>query len=262
MSVLEREAAQALRALGAARSPEPGAAERAWAAMERRLVDGPPPRDLEPAPVRRRALTFAAALAVAAALLVAVGLASWRGGWLAARDQRGDDQAPYTSEPSTPMAPAPQAVTVAPSAPRVAPPSGGEGVEVVGPSVDPELPVVSRGRLVEPKRRVAPRTATEPEHKEPVATETTLAAELRLLSRANAAMRAGRHAEALDVLAQHAREFEAGQLAPEREYKRALALCELGRTEQARAAADAFVREHPRSPLRAKAMDVCREGEP
>lgn len=262
MSVLEREAAEALRALAAARSPEPGAAERAWAAMERRLVDGPPPRDIEPVLVRRRALTFAAAFAVAAAILVAVGLASWRGGWLAARDQRGDDQAPYMSEPSTPMAPAPQAVTVPATAPRVVPSPSGETVEVVAPAIDPELPVASQGRRVEPKRRVVPRPTTEPERREPAATETTLAAELRLLSRANAAMRAGRHAEALDVLAQHAREFEAGQLAPEREYKRALALCELGRSEQARAAADAFVREHPRSPLRAKAMDVCREGEP
>jgi type IV secretory pathway VirB10-like protein len=262
MSVLEREAAEALRALAAARSPDPGAAERAWAAMQRRLVDGPPPRDIEPVPVRRRALTFAAAFAVAAAILVAVGLASWRGGWLAARDLRADDQAPYTSEPSAPIEPSPQAVLVPAIEPRVAPAPSNESTEVVAPSDAPEQPAASEGRRVEPKRRVTPRPSTEPEPKEPAATESTLAAELRLLSRANAAMRAGRYADALDVLAQHAREFEAGQLAPEREYKRALALCELGRGEQARAAADAFVREHPRSPLRAKAMDVCREGEP
>lgn len=261
MSVLEPEAADALRALAAARSPEPGAAERAWAAMERRLVDGPPPRDIEPVPMRRRTLALAV-VAFAAAIFVAVGLASWGGGWLAARDPRGDEQAPYTSEPTTPMAPAPQVVSVPAIEPRVAPPPSTEPAAVPAPSIAAELPVPSEERRVEPKRRATPRPATEPEPEPKEPAETTLAAELRLLSRANAAMRAGRHAEALDVLAEHARAFEAGQLAPEREYKRALALCELGRREQARAVADAFVREHPRSPLRAKAMDVCREGEP
>lgn len=262
MSMLEREAAEALRALAVARSPKTGAAELAWAAMERRLVDGPPPRDIDPTPMHRRTLTLAAVFAVAAAILVATGLASWGGGWLAARDSRGDEQAPYTSEPSTPMAPALQPVTAPAVAPRVAPPPSDGPAEVVAPSIEPELPVADQGRRTEPKHRVVPRSTTEPKPEEPATTASTLAAELRLLSRANAAMRAGRYAEALDVLAQHARDFEAGQLAPEREYKRALALCELGRAEQARAVADAFVREHPRSPLRAKATDVCREGEP
>ena len=260
MSVLEREAAEALRALAVARSPEPGAAEQAWAAMERRLVDGPPPLDIDPAPVRRRTLTLAAALAVAAAILVAVGLASWQGGWLATRDQRSDDQAPYTSEPSTPMAPTPRAAVPA-VAPQVAPAIDAPA-DASAPSVtDPAPPVASPARRTEPKRRAVPRPAPEPSTpEEPATIETTLAAELRLMSRANAAMRAGRPAEAHAVLAQHARQFDEGQLAPEREYKRALALCELGRVEAARAAAEAFVREHPRSPLRTKAEDVCREG--
>jgi outer membrane protein assembly factor BamD (BamD/ComL family) len=82
---------------------------------------------------------------------------------------------------------------------------------------------------------------------------------LRLLAQANAATREGRHADALRVLDQHAREFPRGQLAPERDYKRAKVTCELGQVEAARKLAKSFLRDHPRSPMRGKAREICRE---
>lgn len=258
MNVLEQEALEALRAVGVARTPLPGAVERAWDAMERRLVDGPPPLDIghRPGALGRSPRRLVAIFATVAAILVVVGLASWSGAWLAGRNEGGADQAPYIAEPSAPIAPAPEPVMTPTLPPTVAPqPSAtlDEAARSASPSPSPR-------RRAEPKRRAEPRAVAEPLRKEPAAAESTLAAELRLLSRANAAMKAGRHAEALDILAQHSREFEAGQLVPEREYKRALVLCELGRVDEARAVAAAFEREHAESPLRAKARDVCREG--
>jgi len=138
--------------------------------------------------------------------------------------------------------------------------------EPLPPASEPEPAAVAKPTDARPrptrtgKRRVEP-AVVEPKSTEPTRT-TTLEAEMRLLARANAAMRAGQHRDALAVLDEHARDYARGQLAPEREYKRAVVLCELGRRDEARAAADAFVRAHPRSPLRAKAEGVCREEDP
>ena len=82
---------------------------------------------------------------------------------------------------------------------------------------------------------------------------------MRLLAKANSAMRAGNPSEALSVLDEHRRDYPSGQLAPERDYKRAVATCELGRVEEARSIAAAFGRAYPKSPLRAKAQSVCSD---
>lgn len=274
--MLDREATEALRAVAAARTPDEGAAARAWVAMQQRLVDGPPALDIDPTrdAARGRTRRLAVAFAVAAVVLLAVGLASWSAGWLAGLGSRSDEQAPYTSEPSLPLAPASAPVVVHAVAPTPAtspslalpqPPAvvvDPPGDAVVGePAAAPPTPLpAGPSRRAEPRRRVEPRPAPEPAEPEPATSGTTLEAELRLLGQANAAMRAGRHVDALAVLARHAREFPTGQLAPEREYKRALVLCELDRGQEARAVAQAFARAHPQSPLRAKAEEVCREG--
>jgi hypothetical protein len=258
---LEPNAAHAVRALAAARTPGDGAAERAWLLMQQRIVDGPAPIDIGTATVATagRARWIAIGVAIAAVVVAAAGLGSWRAGWLADGDGRPAAEASYSTtrlddtrsettvreaEPSAlpndtvPVEPAP-AVEV-------------EGTPAPVAVVKPE----TRSRPSKQPRRPAADPASPPS---PAAKTTTLAAEMRLLAKANAAMQAGNPTGALAVLDEHARDFARGQLAPEREYKRAVALCELGRTDKARAIADAFVRAHPKSPLRAKAESVCRE---
>lgn len=255
MAGLERDAANAVKALGAARSPDDGAAERAWLLMQQRLVDGPPPMELGGGSTiaAARARWIATGIAVAAVLVIAVGAASWSAGWLAGVDARAPEEAPYSttrSEPSEDTAavqePAirtePQPVVPEPQ------PEPATLVERDPPAAKPTKPTKST-------RRAEP----EPEPSASAPKTTTLAAEMRLLGRANAALRSGDPASALAVLDEHARDFADGQLAPEREYKRAIALCELGRAAKARAVAAAFVKAHPRSPLRSKAESVCRE---
>jgi len=62
-----------------------------------------------------------------------------------------------------------------------------------------------------------------------------LAEEVAIIARAEAALRSGRPAVALDVLNEHERKFGNGLLAEERIAARAQALCALGRTAEAQA---------------------------
>jgi hypothetical protein len=79
--------------------------------------------------------------------------------------------------------------------------------------------------------------------------ESTVADEARLVDDGVRALREGQAACALSLLDTHARFYPEGVLAEERDAERALALAELGRVAEARAAAAAFLRKHPASPL-------------
>lgn len=72
------------------------------------------------------------------------------------------------------------------------------------------------------------RTAPRPEQ----ADQDSLAAELALLSRARAALNAGRYDEALAIAAEHAAEFPSGVLAPERRAVASRARCRQGAAER------------------------------
>jgi len=73
--------------------------------------------------------------------------------------------------------------------------------------------------------------------------------ELRLLREARAAVARQDFEAALVPIAEHARRFRNGRLAEEREALRVKALSGLGRTEEARHAADSFEARFPRSVL-------------
>jgi hypothetical protein len=108
------------------------------------------------------------------------------------------------------------------------------------------------GTVVEPAENVdAPAGET--------AAGGSLAEEMALLGQGQRALRAGDPVKALALFDTHARRYPEGALADERELKRAQALCALGDVAKARAAAAAFVREKPGSPLAGKASRICAE---
>lgn len=72
------------------------------------------------------------------------------------------------------------------------------------------------------------------------------------------ALRSGRADRALELFELHARLYPQGVLAEEREAERALALADLGRTTEARAAIDHFLQAHPTSPLAARLLARAR----
>lgn len=82
--------------------------------------------------------------------------------------------------------------------------------------------------------------------------------EVRVLDRANAALREGDAAHALQWLAEHEQQFPAGRLLDVRKATRVRALCRLGRDAQARAEA-AALREHARSNVARNVPLTCHE---
>ena len=72
------------------------------------------------------------------------------------------------------------------------------------------------------------------------------------------ALRSGQPARALVLFDFHARLYPHGVLAEEREAERALALADLGRTTEARAAIDRFLQAHATSPLAARLLARAR----
>lgn len=99
---------------------------------------------------------------------------------------------------------------------------------------------------------------TPPEDSQPPSAET-LAEELDLIRRAHAASNGGDPLEALRILGLHGQRFPNGSLAIEREGARATALCQAGREEEGRRAAERFLTAHPSSPLRARVSRACAD---
>lgn len=166
----------------------------------------------EPVPaVRRRGLTVALAASLALAVGAAGATAALRG------------RAPSPSQPAPPAIPHTErrmhssALAVPPSSPLATPQSTS--------TAKPQRP----GR--------------------PAAAQESYAAELDLLARAQIACTAREFADALALVAEHARKFPSGRLAEEREALRVRALAGAGRTEEARRATTAFAGRFPRSIL-------------
>jgi hypothetical protein len=96
-------------------------------------------------------------------------------------------------------------------------------------------------------------TASRPPQPSP----SSLAAEMRLLETARAALSGGDARRALSLIQEHEREFPAGSLSEERRASKVFALCELGRRAEAARAAAEFLRTAPASPLRGRVLDSC-----
>lgn len=84
-----------------------------------------------------------------------------------------------------------------------------------------------------------------------------LGAELQLMTAAQAALRDGRAAEALALLARYDRAFPSGQLLNERLAAEVLAACQLGDRARAQRAADRFLQRDASSPLAARVRRSC-----
>lgn len=186
----------------------------------------------EPAPARghwRRAWFVAVASATLLAAAVAAALVLHVG-----NDSAVAGRAPLAGAATlVPKAPLNAAPTVSSSAPELAP----------APST------------VQPVAKQPPSRAPESSAKE------SYAAELELLRRAHAAYGGGDFANALRLLALHARRYPNGRLAEEREALRVRALSGSGQSDSARRAAHAFADRFPRSVLLSRTMSAADAGQ-
>jgi hypothetical protein len=259
MQPLSTEARARLAAFRSAESPDRAIAERCLAALEQRLESADERRAA--APPRRLAAPLAIVVALAAAVLLALGWAV-TGGISAPRD---DMAAPYHSDHDPRQQHAlRRAPEPAPRAPaRVAAAKTGEpeppAPEEPAPAPE-EAPVPSDTPAVD-ESPVAPAVddppvpedTSKPAARRPVRTADAVAAEVALLRRAKLSEPNSR----LALLKEHARRFPAGLLTAERELLVIETRCELNEVEHARVLAERFMRRFRGSPLVERAATIC-----
>lgn len=175
---------------------------------------------------------------LSAAALGGAGLALWLGA-------PAPHAAPATLAPRVaPSAPSVAAVPSQAVAPAVAPELVAAPQEVPAPAAQEDTPKAQR------KAKVGlPAAATPSPHPD------TLGAELALLGRAQAALRAGRPAEAQALAAEHRATYPNGLMKEERMGVAALAECAL--SPDNRAEAKAFLAQSANSPLAARVRKAC-----
>lgn len=124
------------------------------------------------------------------------------------------------------------------------------------PSPEPPASEAPPERAARQRRKSAPHAPVLPP-KEPaeVVPKPTLSAELRLLARAQRALRSGEASEALALAHEHAERFPDGALGEERAGIEALARCMLG--DRSQAAARSFLARAPSSPLSTRVRKEC-----
>jgi hypothetical protein len=144
-------------------------------------------------------------------------------------------------------APAP----TAPAASLEIPASGAPALAAVASASPPNT-------QVEP--RIATRRVTAPvsvSSSPPPAPAARVAAEARLLRRADEALREGDAARAMTLLDDHARAYPNGVLSEERSAERVSALCKIGRVAEAKREAARFLQATPDSPLAGTVRSSC-----
>jgi hypothetical protein len=163
------------------------------------------------------------------------------------------------SVPVSPPSPAPKHASALPTPPRATV----EGEPAAEPITVPRVAesTYAGGSLSSPVTSTslstsAPALPSQPAPGGPASVQ----AEAELLRQADLARKAGDAPRALALLDEHSARFPGGVLVPEREAERVVVLCALGRTEEARAAASAFLRQWPRSPLTSRVRASCGGG--
>jgi len=118
-----------------------------------------------------------------------------------------------------------------------------------------EKPVVAAKPKSHPRHRAHKRRVAA--NKPALSAMDRLRAEKKLISQAQATLRDGDAARALQLLAAHANKFPNGVLVPERYGTRVLALCKLNRTAAAHKAASSFLQRWPRHPMADRIRHSC-----
>ncbi|MCY1061450.1 tetratricopeptide repeat protein [Nannocystis sp. SCPEA4] len=243
-----REYTAALRAVD---RPSAAARAAAWNAIDARIAPAT-------VPLRRVRTTWAVA-AIAAALLLCVGLVAataWRGrtaGHVEAEHQSPGEPAPLPLAPRQSTAtslPLVGASTQALPALDASLPDAPDA----SPSTDASPPIIAPKVVQSSHRDTGPRRRPRPDADPSLRPE-----EVASFQRAQAALAAGRHEDALAALDAHGRRFPGGVFEEERQVSRATALCKLGDREAASAARQKFLRERPSSHLAERMRQICRE---
>ncbi|MFV8749795.1 hypothetical protein ACNOYE_04540 [Nannocystaceae bacterium ST9] len=232
-----------------ATGPPPAVADRMWTTIEQRMVQGPPPPELdelahEPSDASAP-VASAGKSGVWLKILGGVALVGLGAGVLALvldREQPGEP-----SEPSEPVALVEPEPAPALEHPRPEPP---EPAPVAAPPIDP-VPAP----IVEPLVEAEPAAKPKSKPSEPVAVKG-LAEELALMQSISTALANGDSVQVLALVGEHRRDFPHGQFIEERSAAEARALCRAGKSK-GKQKAEQFAKRWPDSIHRAAVDDDC-----
>jgi hypothetical protein len=248
---LSKAARSALHEYKAAHTPSRAGSEQALLEVQRRLSAGQTQIDWDPrdAPGPGNGAPSSAALGKWLAISGVVVVVATTAFFLTVVDAPLMTRAPTAGSDST----------------RVDTPLPAESVETIVaplpesarevPTSEVPKPVETRRTTPKPSAHERRSIAPEPEP----SSASTLREEMALLSRGQAAFNEGNHDAALAAFDEHRSRFPSGALASERELKRIATLCRMGRTAEARTAADSYASRRPGSPSARKALSICAE---
>ncbi len=248
MSELNRDARAFLAAAEGAPDARPGARDRVREGLAAALsasvgaLAPPPPAAVRWLPALKMT-TLLAVVGVGAAALLAHG----RAGTIPTRPAR---EAPVVHAVASP---APIPSTTIDALPVVAAAPASPSVPTT--TID-ALPLAASATSASASARVSA-LARKHEVTAPKLADVSVAAEVALLERASGALRAGDPKRALAAVSEHARRFPNGALAEERDTERIVALCALGRRDEAATATQRFDRAYPSSSHAARIRAAC-----
>jgi hypothetical protein len=119
-----------------------------------------------------------------------------------------------------------------------------------------DVPMPPQG-MPETLPAMPPETSALPHAKSEKSSEPTIDEEIKLMTRAQASLRAGDPKRALQLLSEAARRFPNSKLASARALTHMTALCAVGRADEARAEASRFLTKNPGSPFTDRVKSVC-----
>ena len=141
-------------------------------------------------------------------------------------------------------------ITAEPAAPRAV------ATQAAAPRPAPSEPVASV--TLEPVPRVESSAPAARPSSRPQNASLRLQDEAALLAEVQGALRNGQAAVALGKLDSYDRRFPGGMLRSEADAARVFALCGVGKSERARAAAARFVQRYPNAPATARVQSACK----
>jgi hypothetical protein len=151
-------------------------------------------------------------------------------------------------------------------APRAASPAGVRTIPArssqaaMSSAIAAPEPVAAEPRATKPvPTELRPRAEKSAPSASPPAGEQTVDEEVKLMNAAQAALRAGKAAQALELLTQHTERFPSGKLTTLREVTRMMALCQAGRRAEARQLAANFIAQRPDSPFVERVKTICAQ---
>ncbi|MCX4246859.1 hypothetical protein [Paraliomyxa miuraensis] len=257
-------ARELLRAFREQQSPAEHVREHGWQALRVRLELAPPATSAASAAANGAfyAKVVGITVGIAAAVLLSLKLVGAGVVALSSQARQPAMEAPHhggaEANDGTAVARASRAEPdLAPST-ETSGPAGAAGAEVeaaTSPLVASE-PTPSSEAVGSPRSR-STRSTPAPDTATSLASADALRAEIAIIKRATKALEDGRHDDGLAALREHAERFPRGTMTDERAVLRAELLCAAGRTEESRAAVEAFLREHAGSALAGRMRHAC-----